>query len=510
MAPVMFGRPTGPREVPRRLSVVDLGSNSVRLVVFEGLSRNPHAIFNEKAILGLGRGLDGTGRLNEQAMEQTLTVLDRYGAVSEALDAAPMTVLATAAVRDAANGEAFMQLLRRRHPEAEFRVLDGAEEAALSAQGVLCGIPEADGILGDLGGGSLELVRLSRGQPAETASLPIGAVRLAEQSAGDVIRARAIAEEALAEIPWLKEGSDRDLYLVGGAWRGLARIHIAQTGYPLAVVHHYTLSRDEARDLTGVMTGLSRRALERVPGIPRRRIDSLPFAAMALRRLLRVTNARRVVFSANGLREGWYVRHLPESVRAEDPLLAAARQISQHTSRHVGLPPALARWTEPLFPGEGPGFARLREAACLASDVGAGEHPEYRAEQGFCRLLRLPEVGLDHHARAFLALTVALRYDAELAAPFTQPARALLDVTSAKRAETLGVALRLAYTLSAGTPELLSRTAVRLEPGRLVLRLSEGGGVFAGESVWRRLERLATALDLEPATEIAPLGAAAE
>jgi exopolyphosphatase/guanosine-5'-triphosphate,3'-diphosphate pyrophosphatase len=490
--------------VPCRLGVVDLGSNSVRLVVFEGLTRNPQVVFNEKSILGLGRGLQATGRLNEEAIGDCITVLERYAVVAGAMRADPVEVLATAAVRDARNGPAFVEMLRRRFPALPIRVLDGDEEARMSAEGVLLGIAEADGVLGDLGGGSLEVVRIAGGSVTASSTLKLGVIRLAEQSGGDVVRARAIAEETLRGVPWLAEAAGRDLYLVGGAWRALARIHISQTGYPLRVVHHYTLSREEARDLTGVITNLSKRTLDRIPGVSRKRLETLPYAAVVLRRLLRATQARRVVFSASGLREGWYARHLPAEVRAEDPLIAAGRDLCRRFSRSEDLPPALIDWTAPLFPDETPALARLRQTACWVADIGAHEHPDYKAEQAFLRLMRQPGIGLDHHARAFLALTLAMRHEANPLAAWLRPARALLDVASAKRAETLGAALRLAFTLSGGTATLLGLTALRLEQQRLVLRLARSGGVFAGESVWRRLERLAEALAREPATEIAP------
>lgn len=489
---------------PRRAGVVDLGSNSVRLVVFEGLSRNPSAIFNEKAILGLGRGLQATGRLNEDAIAHSVLVMERYVAVARSMGANPIEVLATAAVRDAENGEAYVTMLRRRFPGLGIRVLTGREEAGLSAEGVLCGIPGADGILGDLGGGSLELVHLRAGEIAASATLPLGVIRLSEQSGGDVVRARAIAEEALASIPWVRDGAGRDLYLVGGAWRALARIHIGQTGYPLAIVHHYTLPREEARDLTSVVTNLSKRTLDRIPGLNRRRVDGLPFAAVVLRRLLRVSGARRAVFSANGMREGWFAGRLPPAVRAEDPLIAAGRDLNTRFGRGQTLPPALVRWTASLFPDESAQQRRLREAACWVSDIGAHEHPDYKAEQGFLRMLRQPGIGLDHHARAFLALAVAMRHEADPAEPWLSPARLLLDDATVLRAETLGAALRLAYTLSGGSAGLLGLTALRREGERLVLRLSQGGGVFAGESVWRRVERLAKLTGAEPSTEIVP------
>jgi exopolyphosphatase/guanosine-5'-triphosphate,3'-diphosphate pyrophosphatase len=482
---------------PARFAVVDLGSNSVRLVVFEGRQRNPVAIFNEKAVLRLGRGLDATGRLNREGVAQAVLVMHRYHALARAMGAGTFEVLATAAVRDADNGPEFVQTLRAQMPGVAIRVLSGLEEAQLSADGVLCGIPGADGVLADIGGGSLELVRLRPEGAGHAATLRLGVIRLAERSGGDLARARGVAEADLAGVHWLGEGEGRELYLVGGAWRALARIHMAQSGYPLAMVHHYELPRESARDLAGMVAAASRRALERLPGVPRRRIEDLAYAAVVLRRLLRASGVRRVVFSATGIREGWFMAQMPADVRAVDPLLETGRGYAARFARDPLLPPDLIAWTATLFPAEEAATRRLRETACWMSDIGSHDHPEYRAEQAFLRVLRQPGVALDHHARAFLALCLALRYEAEPDAPYLQPARLLLDLGGMRRAELLGLGLRLAYTLSGGTRALLAGARLARASGRLVLTLSEAAGVFTGETVQRRLDRLAQAMGLE-------------
>jgi exopolyphosphatase/guanosine-5'-triphosphate,3'-diphosphate pyrophosphatase len=490
-----------PRAGLPRCAVVDLGSNSVRLVVYEGLGRNPMSIFNEKAVLRLGRGLQTSGVLDPEGMAQAVTILHRYREVAHAMGASPIEVLATSAVRDARNGPDFTGRLQERMPDVPIRTLSGVEEAELSADGLLCGIPDADGLLADIGGGSLELVRLTAGRSGSALTLPLGVIRLAEQSGGDPSTARLVAEKAFRSIGWLNEIAGRSLYLVGGAWRALARIDMARTDYALRMVHHYTIGGDEARELCARILGASSRELAQMAGISRRRVEDLPFAAVVLRRLVRMSGARRVVFSASGLREGWLMRLVPPDVRARDSLLAGGRDLAGLYGRDPTLPPALLVWTSPLFPFETAFAARLREAACWMSDVGSHDHPEFRSEQAFLRVLRQPGIGLDHPSRAFLALTIALRYEADAAAPFLTQVRRLLDPVSARRAEILGMALRLAYTLSAGTPDLLAGTKLRVEGRRLVLSLAEDSGVFAGEAVVRRLTRLAQSLDLEAATE---------
>ena len=484
-----------------RCGVVDLGSNSVRLVVFEGEGRTPVTIFNEKAVLRLGRGLTATGKLNEDGVAQALTVMARYAAVARGMGA-ELEVLATAAVRDASNGPAFVADLRTRMPGVSIRTLPGDQEAAFSADGLLSGIPDADGVLADIGGGSLELVRLSLGRRGPSRSLPLGVIRLSDRAGGDILRARDIAEADLAVVSWLPEGAGRELYLVGGAFRALARIHIASSGYPLNIVHHYTLEREAARELAAMIVETPRKLLEKMAGVPRRRIDDLAYAAIVLRRLLRATVTRRVVFSANGLREGWYMRRLPDALRQEDALLATGRDYARQLGRDPALPPHLLAWTKPLFARETGEQARLREAACWLSDIGSHDHPEYRAEMAFLTILRQPGSGMDHPARAFLALVLALRYEAEADAPFVTSILPLLSAEAITRAVVLGCALRLAYTLSAGTVDLLAGTRLLVEDS-LSLVLRPGSGVFAGESVTRRLERLAAAMGLPAETRMA-------
>ena len=483
-----------------RCAVVDLGSNSVRLVVFEGRGRNPVAIFNEKAVLRLGRGMTATGRLNEQGVEAALRVMARYAAVARAMGAEPFDVLATAAVRDASNGAEFVRAMEAVLDGAKVQVLSGEKEAALSADGVLCGIPGADGLLADIGGGSLELVRLAPSVPGgvrHAATLRLGVIRLAERSGGDMARARSIAEDDLAALPWLREAAGRDLFLVGGAWRALARLHMQHVNYPLGIVHHYTIDAEGARVLASLVLDGAKKG-------PRRRAEDLPYAATVLRRLLRQSGAQRVVFSANGIREGWFMQQVGAAVREQDPLLEAARDMALHLGRDPGLPPMLIRWTAALFPGETAEEGRLRQAACWMSDIGSHDHPEYRAEQAFSRVLRQPGVGLDHPSRAFLAMAVAMRYEPEGDAPFLQTARTLLDPASVARATALGMALRLAYILSAGTPTLLRASALRRNGGRLVLTLG-GAGVFTGDAVTRRMEKLASAIGLVPVIDVQEL-----
>jgi exopolyphosphatase/guanosine-5'-triphosphate,3'-diphosphate pyrophosphatase len=477
-----------------RVAVVDIGSNSIRLVVFDRLTRAPVPLFNEKILCGLGRGLEKTGQLNEAGVELALANLSRFVTIAEAMEVGRLDLLATAAVRDAANGGEFVAEVER-SCNVPVRVLSGEEEARLSALGVLAGIPEADGLMGDLGGGSLELVELAKGKLGRHATLPLGPLRL--MAAGDRDDARRVVERHLDSLDWLGELKVRTFYPVGGAWRTLARIHMEQTHYPLHVIQQYQMGRRQTEDLARVLSRLGKHSLA---NLPRRRAESLPSASIVLERLLKVCRPERIVFSAYGLREGHLYNELPAGEQKRDPLLAACHDIAVAEQRFAVLGPLLDGWLDPLFPLDGPAERRLRQAICLLSDLAWREHPDYRAKQAFTRMLHLPIGGIEHVERVIAAMALAARYGGDLSGLDVQSVDSMLDDAQRQRAMITGLALRLAYSVSGATAELLSRTALRRDDGRVTLLLPPGERAMHGEAVQRRLDALGRALGL--ATEV--------
>ena len=483
-----------------RVAVVDIGSNSIRLVVFDRPSRSPLPVFNEKVLCGLGRGIATTGRLNDAGVELALANLLRFVRLAQTMQVRRLDLLATAAVREAANGAEFVSEVERRCG-VPVQVLSGEEEARFSALGVVAGIPGADGLMGDLGGGSLELVALDKGVLGGHITLPLGPLRLMENAVGDREAARATIDAQLDRVPWLTDLRGRAFYPVGGAWRTLARIHMEQVRYPLHVIHHYAIARRQAEDLARVIGRLGKRSLASMSGLSRRRIETLPFAALLLERLLRRLRPERIVFSAHGLREGHLFSQIPPGEQDQDPLLAACAEIAATESRFGAPGPLLQEWIAPLFPQEGPAEHRLRLAICQLSDIAWREHPDYRASQAYMRILRLPVSGIDHFDRAAAAFTIAIRYGGNADASEMQPVRALLSEDAKRRATVMGLALRLAYSLSGGTPELMRRTGLTLTKDAVTLMLPNGNGVMLGEAVQRRLEALGRALNRSPKVE---------
>ena len=477
------------------VGIVDIGSNSIRLCVYDAASRVPVPMFNEKAVCGLAEGLGGSGLLNPAGVQQAFAAVGRFVALGRAMELKHLDILATAAVRDASDGANFVAELERRYG-IEIKVLSGGQEARLSATGVLCGSPDAEGIVCDLGGGSLELVTVKNGGFGQHVTMPLGLLRLTEASDDDRATAEAIVERHLAGIGWLDEGQGGNLYAVGGAWRTLARICITHTQHPLTVLDNFSIDVREGLRIIALVANQSRKSLEKIPGVAKKRVPGLPLAALVLERVVRRVQPRRLVFSIFGMREGQFFKRLPDKLKADDPLLSVFRQLALVNSRFPEHGEELMAWMAPLFPAEPPHQARIRHAACLVSDAFWNEHPDTRAEQAFLRILRLPFMGVVHADRAEIALIVFLRYLGNEEEPAIQRAIALLDEAALRRCRIAGTALRLAHMLSGGAPNLLRRTRLKTEGNQLILEVPADNPAFVIEPD-RTFDRLARALDCE-------------
>jgi len=487
-----------------RVGVVDIGSNSVRLVVFNSASRVPLPLFNEKVLCGLGRGLDESGELNKDGVALALETLSRFAALARAMKVRRLDFLATAAVRDARNGPAFVRDAEGRIGQS-INVLSGAEEARLSAQGVLSGMPQATGAMGDLGGGSLEIAALADGQQSTWATLPLGPLRLINQEDGDRDKIAARIDAALDGVEWLPTLAGKVFYPVGGAWRALARVQMQQSGYPLHMIHGYTLSAKEADEMLRMVASVGRRSLSRFADVSKRRLETLPYAALLLQRLIQRAKPARLVFSAFGLREGWIYDGLDRDTRSQDPLISAATVWAADDARFPELGPLFRDWTRPLFPTKSLAEERLRHAVCLLSDVGWRYHPDYRAEQMMLRVLRAQELCVEHAERAFIALSLQARYGSDdssgIGGAVTER---LLPPRWARAAELLGRTLRLGYVMSGGSQDMIRNTRLELTERAVRLFLPRDAAVPPGQVMERRLEALAQAAGRSESSLVRP------
>jgi exopolyphosphatase/guanosine-5'-triphosphate,3'-diphosphate pyrophosphatase len=481
--------------------VFDIGSNSVRLVVYEGLTRSPTPIFNEKVLAGLGREVQTTGLLAPDAIEKATAALRRYRALCDTIGAEQVWAIATAACRDAKNGDEFIAAAER-ICRTKVKVLSGKREAELSALGVISGLYRPDGIVGDLGGGSLELIDVRGERMRGGVTLPLGGLALQDISAKSMKKAEKIVEQTLSQVSALKRGRGRTFYAVGGTWRALARLHMWQTGYPLHVMHGYHIPAREAYEFSRLVHRVDPDTLSRIEVVTDARRPLLGYAALVLEHVVKTARPKEVVLSALGVREGLLFSMLSKKERRRDPLIAAASDLNILRSRSPQHGEELIEWTDRFMATSGldetEQEVRLRHAACLLADIGWRAHPDYRGEQSLNIIANAAFVTVDHPSRAFLAITVFFRHVGLMDDELSPHVRELVSTRLLDRARVLGAALRVAYLVSASMPGVLPNTPLRVDRGRLVLRLKGKFGALAGERVFARLRQLARLIGREP------------
>ncbi|WP_295635696.1 Ppx/GppA family phosphatase [Novosphingobium sp.] len=478
-----------------RRAIIDIGSNSIRLVVFGGAPRAPVVLYNEKIMAGLGRGVVQGGRLDPATAAIALAGLQRFSALLDGMDLASLRVVATAAVREAADGEAFIEAVRALGLPAE--ILSGEDEAVGSGQGVLAAMPGADGLVADMGGGSLELVRVAGDAVLQRTSLRLGTMRVAEIRASGHGKLRRHVQTVLGKLAWLDNCAGRPLYLVGGAWRALARVHMQQTGAPLSVLGNYAIPPEDARALYDSVRAMDRLALKALPGIKSARIAHIDDGAGLLSALVEALRPSALVISAQGLREGLLHQALPPEQRARDPLIEGVRFVTANQQQFPGYAEALDAWLGGLFGTEAPTLARLRLSACLLRGTGWSSNPDFRALGAEELALHGNWTGASPADRAIMAASLLVAMGG-IGGGTEQPAllTQLAGEDDLRRARGWGYAMRLAQRISGGAPALLLRTAIRAEGGQLVLELPRDLHALVDTTLERRLTGLANAFEL--------------
>lgn len=483
----------------RQAAVIDVGSNSVRLVIYRLDGRSIWTLYNEKALAGLGRDLPATGRLSPQGVETALVAIRRFRALLDGWRAEDVTAAATAAVREAADGPAFLKRIRD-ETGLVVRVLTGEEEARYAALGVVAGEPGAAGVVGDLGGSSLELIRLNAQTPEEGATLPLGPFALGAPRPLDLDRTRRLIDTALA--PHAERFISKQFHAVGGAWRNLALFHMELADYPLRVAHQYEMSRSDALEVSRLVARQSRASLERMQGLSKKRGETLPYSAVVLEALIERLGVERIIISAFGVREGLLLEGMDPDVRRRDPLIEGCEALTAVRGLAPDLGGALEAWLTPAFEKLAPVYGDrdpvLLAAACRLADLGARLHPDHRADLAFEQVLRAPIAGMNHPERAFLASAAFARHTGAATTPEAQAIARVIGADRRIRARALGAAVRLGCDLSGRNPRLLEKSSLTIQGDRLALTAAKGWeDMLLGELTAKRAQTLATALKLK-------------
>ena len=474
------------------VAIIDIGSNSVRLVVFEGLSRSPTPLFNEKVLCGLGANLATTGRLHEEGVERALNALRRFRVLAQQAGADRIHTLATAAAREAQNGPAFIasakKILGRK-----VHVLSGAEEAHYAALGIVCGFDQPVGLSADMGGGSVEFVALKRQPQGEGVSFPFGGLRLQENSGGSIKEARRLIRRSLDKHPMLKETRGQTFYAVGGTWRALGRLHMVRNKYPLSVMHHYEISREEAESLCKRVMQEDRDKMRGIGAISSNRRGLLPYGAALLYEIIRVMQPSTIVFSGTGVREGYLYSLLPGKVQKADPLITAAEEMAVLRSRSPAHARELVKWTKKAFQqlgiAESRSDIRNRKAACMLADITWRSHPDYRGPQALNLLSNANFMGVDHPGRAYIALSSYFRHEGLGSSAQNTPLAHVTPQPIVDKARLMGALFRVAYLLSAAMPGILPKITMRPGADResLEIVVPKSLSEIYGERLERRL-----------------------
>ena len=489
----MFRRAKTPAPGHTRMGIIDIGSNSIRLVIYDGPARIPAALFNEKVMAGLGKGVSRDGALDRDAMERAIATLSRFQRLAEQMGVPHPRTVATAAVREAANGKAFVDRVLDLGLPVE--LLSGDDEARIAGLGVIASIPQANGIVGDLGGGSLELARVIDGEVRETSSFPLGVLRIAAVKAKGPRALSALVAKTLKKSGWTGKGAGLPFYMVGGSWRSLARLDMHLTDYPLPIVHHYWMPPENAQHLVRVLAHLDRKRLREVVGLSGARIPTLAHAASLLSQVVRQLGSSELVVSAYGLREGLLYEELTEYQRAQDPLITSTREEGARQGRFPEHGDLLERWIAPLFEKESEGDARIRHATCLLADVGWRAHPEFRADRGVETALHGNWVGIDSRGRGMMAHALWTSFGGQGMVPVISSICSPQEIIAAER---WGYALRLGQRFSGGVADALVGSRLGIAGNLLTFHVEPDNAILYGESVERRHKTLATAFGLEP------------
>lgn len=479
-----------------RCAIIDIGSNTIRMVVYGGNERAPTVLLNEKVAARLGRDIASTGKLADEAVQIALRSLSRFARVLQDLGVTDIRAVATAAVRDASNGPKFLAKLAKLGLSPE--VLSGEEEARISAMGILGAFPGAKGVVADLGGGSLELVRIGKNGAGRATTLPLGTLRLAELRARDADGFRKALRKALKKAGWSSQ-TKGSLYLVGGTLRAMAVHAMYVQKHPLTDPHGFEVDRKGAEKMTRRIVRSSPEKLNKVPRISSLRSASLPDAAVLLQVMLKALQPERIVFSSWGVREGLLFDGLPEYAREQDPLLAGVADFAAQRGAPPALATRIAGWTVKAATQGGASPERLRLAATSLSLASMQIEPNLRIGVGVDWALRKRWIGISESGRAMLAAAICGNGNQ---CDLPDEVCSLASKEQLEEAIRWGLAVRLARRIGARSSASLQSSSLLVRNRSLVLQLADTHAALFGPGNEKDLGLLADRMGLHGELEI--------
>ncbi len=468
-----------------RLGIIDIGSNSIRMVVYDQQKRSPVPIYNEKVMCALGKGLAVSGVLNPEGVVMAKQAIKRFLTLGRNMEIASLYIMATAAVRDAKDGAAFALYLEDTY-DIKVDIITGNKEAKLGAYGVCASVYNPQGITGDLGGGSLELVRVNNGHNEDHASVLLGSLRMIDECKGDYTKLRKLIEKRFTELNWLEGQKVPNFYAIGGSFRALGKIHMEMSGYPLHILHEYKVDAKDFLSFVRSVADMPLDKIEKLPGSAAKRAPALPGAAMVFDYIIANAKPNDIIFSASGIREGYLYEMLSPYIRNQDGLLSSCVEFATRSGRTTAYANELFTWMYPLLEKESDRERRLRLAFCLLCDIALHIHPEYRAQWAFERIQFSALTGLTHRERIKLALALYHRYQFKFKEDW--PVLNLLKNSDKQWARLVGSAANLAYHISGSIAGSLHNSAFLVNSKKIDLQFSANMQDIMGDAIRKRID----------------------
>lgn len=482
-------RPSAPEGGPRRLAVVDLGSNTFRLVVFEYQPGGPFRLVDEvREVVRLTEGSAPGEPIGPAAAERAARVARLFAGFCDGAGIHEVRAVATSAIRDAPNGDEVLQAITDSGLPA--RIVSGVEEARYGYLGAVNGTTLTHGLVAELGGGSMQVGRVDDRRLARSISWPLGAVRMTDafmsgpvQTREDVKALRRHALDVLHLETWIADAGR--LVAMGGAVRTLAAMAQKAQGYPLGEVHGYMLRRDDLRALIDRMTELPKAERRRIPGLKADRADIMLAGAVVLDALVQAAGVDRVEVCAEGLRWGvfWEAFLAPEDPPLVDDVRATSvRDLAQVYGYDRAHCEQVSRLALMIFDGLArlglhDGDPREREwlhAAALLHDVGTLVDYNDHHKHGHYLVLNAGLPGFRHRELVIIAQLVR-GHRKSIQSP--GPLGALLKPRDEERVLRLASFLRIAEQLEVGRARAITGIDCAREGDLVTLWLRAHGDV---------------------------------
>jgi exopolyphosphatase/guanosine-5'-triphosphate,3'-diphosphate pyrophosphatase len=478
-------------------AIIDLGSNSIRMLIYDNLLNSQIPIFNEKAICELGKNLDKTGKLDPKGSDFALSVLQRFKRILSNLKVKKFKIIGTAAIREATDSKLFVAKVKK-ILKKKVQVLTGIEEAENSALGVIIGFQRVNGVVVDLGGGSLEIARVEKNIIYEKISLPLGVLRLFNQPKRNKDKINSIISFYLNKIEWLRKGKTKNLYLCGGTWRTLLNAHIFKTNYPLSILHQYKLPAIEALKFSNRLSSVKLIKSEKLVGVTKSRTNYIPIGSYILSSLIKICDPSNILCSVSGVREGSLINKAYLNILKKDSLNRSVHFIALKKGDFGENYIKLYNFLKKIFPNKDENFPfRLLLPACSLSNFDWGLGTYQRAELVFHEVINSPILKLSHNDRIKLGLVSFWRHCSTKYYPDLEFLKLLSnsEITACRR---IGAALRFASSISVISSIFYEKIKIYVANEKtLILKVPKKYSQVISNQVQKRLKSLAEEMNLK-------------